>query len=71
MSARPLVLRSVEAPGGHVCIDVLKHDGSFSWAECRRDPEDGHGWRHTGAGRGGFGSAEDAERDARRTLGWP
>ncbi len=46
---KPVVVSSWEDPGGTHCVDVLSHDdGSFGFTLCRRDPDDGHGWRHLG-----------------------
>jgi hypothetical protein len=64
---KPLVLASWEDPNGVTCVDILDlRDGTFGMSPCRRDPEDGHGWRRL---RGeDFGSyptraaAEDAAR---------
>lgn len=43
------VLTSVNSPDGVHCIDIfLRADGSHGFELCRRDPEDGHGWRLTG-----------------------
>ena len=43
---KPRVVASLEDDTGDRCVDIIKHpDGSFSFAECRRDPEDNHGWR--------------------------
>ncbi len=42
------VHRSIEAPGGHLCIDIFQRpDGSWGFAEYRRDPEDPRGWAPT------------------------
>ncbi|MGR3492401.1 MAG: hypothetical protein ACU0DW_10100 [Shimia sp.] len=37
---------------------------------CRRDPEDGYGWRLTGRGEDGFGDAAAAEAAALTDMGW-
>lgn len=66
-----LVVRSIEDWSGQRCVDVRREvDGLFSWAECRRDPEDGHGWRHLGIGAGGFVSEAVATEDAKRSVAW-
>lgn len=68
---KPLVLRSIEDASGQRCIDVRREaDGLFSWAECRRDPEDGHGWRFLGFGVEGFVSEAEALADAKNSVGW-
>ena len=39
------VLRSVNLPGEHVCVDLFRRpDGTFGFEEYRREPEDGRGW---------------------------
>jgi hypothetical protein len=70
MSVKPVVLRSVEEPGGARCVDVLRDGSGFGWVECRRDPEDGHGWRRVGEVAGGFASETAALADARASVGW-
>lgn len=68
---KPLVLRSIEDWSGQRCVDVRREpDGLFSWAECRRDPEDAHGWRFLGIGAGGFASEADAHADAVCCVDW-
>lgn len=42
------VLRSIEDAIGQRCVDLVIEDGRFGWCECRRDPEDGHGWQRLG-----------------------
>jgi hypothetical protein len=63
---------SLEDDGGDRCVDVLRgSDGRFFWRECRRDPEDGHGWRHlSGMPRATFESAAAAKTAAQRDVGW-
>lgn len=68
---KPLVVRSVEDWSGQRCVDVRREaDGLFSWAECRRDPEDGHGWRFLGFGAEGFVSEAEALAAATAAVGW-
>lgn len=68
---KALVLRSIEDWSGQRCVDVRREaDGLFSWAECRRDPEDGHGWRFLGFGMDGFVSEAEALADAKGAVGW-
>ncbi len=39
------VVRSVNAPGEALCVDLFRRpDGTFGFEEFRRDPEDGRGW---------------------------
>ena len=43
------VSRSIEAPGGGVCVDIFQRpDTSWGIEEYRRDVEDGSGWFVTG-----------------------
>ena len=43
------VSRSIEAPGGAICVDLFQRpDGSWGCEEYRRDAEDGQGWYMTG-----------------------
>ncbi len=68
---RPLVVQSIEDWSGQRCVDVRREvDEQFSWAECRRDPEDGHGWRYLGIGEDGFVSEDEALAGARASVGW-
>ncbi|MEJ6393988.1 hypothetical protein V8J82_12015 [Gymnodinialimonas sp. 2305UL16-5] len=68
---KPLVVRSIEDWSGQRCVDVRRDpDATFSWAECRRDPEDGHGWRYLGLGGGGFADEDAAMQAARAAVGW-
>lgn len=48
MAVRPLVRRSIEDETGQRCVDIAVESGRFGWIECRRDPEDGYGWRPLG-----------------------
>ena len=66
---RPVVLASLEDPGGDRCIDLLRTGAGFAWVECRRDPEDPHGWRHLHPPRDGYAS-EARERAAAAAETW-
>ena len=67
---KPTVLDSFEEDGGQRCVDLLKNaDGTFAWAECRRDPEDATGWR-TLSTSGAFPDQEAALGDAYANVGW-
>jgi hypothetical protein len=67
---KPVVVLSVNDDTETWCIDVRQEDDGFSWVECRRDPEDNHGWRIiTGPSRG-FATLEAAWAAARETVGW-
>lgn len=67
-----VVMRSIEAPGNVLCVDLLRSEvgGGWSWAEYRRDPEDGRGWQPTGAGSEGFADEQAALDSAQKALEW-
>jgi hypothetical protein len=65
-----IVIRSLEDRTGGRCVDLLRTEAGFAWAECRRDPEDNHGWRRLGNGRDGFATEAGALGDARAQVGW-
>ena len=69
MDAKP-VISSVEAQDGSRCLDLLDFGAAFGWVECRRDPEDSHGWRRLSEPRLGFSSLEAARADAANAVGW-
>jgi len=67
-----VVMRSLEDADGLRCVDIVT-DGvtwTWHWCECRRDPEDGHGWRHTGARGAGFETQDAACADAAACFDW-
>lgn len=69
MSARPsgrraVVRASLEDAGGDRCVDILEADDGFAWVECRRDPEDPHGWRRLHPPVRGYVSATEARAAA-------
>lgn len=66
------VLRSLEAPGGQLCVDIFQRpDGSWGAAEYRRDPEDGRGWYPTHACPDArFETPDAALSAARLALAW-
>ena len=66
------VMRSIEAPGGQVCVDLFRRaDGSWGFEEYRRDPEDGRGWHRAGFFSDRRFGDEAAALDAARTgVGW-
>ncbi|MBL4629261.1 MAG: hypothetical protein JKY00_14735 [Roseicyclus sp.] len=67
---KPLVIRPIEDWSGQRCIDLRREaDALFFWAECWRDPEDGHGWHPLGVGAGGFASEAEVLADAKRSVG--
>ncbi|MEL7114428.1 MAG: hypothetical protein AAGP08_02375 [Pseudomonadota bacterium] len=69
---KPIVMQSYEDDTGTRCVDIRRHDdGRWSWSECRKDPEDGHGWRHLdGAGGDLFDSEHAAFSDALTHVDW-
>lgn len=65
------VLASLNDETGMRCVDIRREDdGSISWLECRRDPEDSHGWRFTGVGESGFKNESVARAAAAKTCTW-
>lgn len=66
------VIRSIEAPGGQVCVDIFcRPDGSFGFELYRRDPEDAHGWYPAGHFAGQrFADAAAATDAAGRAAPW-
>jgi hypothetical protein len=68
--AHKVVVASFEDTAGIRCIDIVRFGASWSWAECRRDPEDGHGWRPTGTKAEGFSSQRAATEGAARDFTW-
>ncbi|MEM1273581.1 MAG: GrpB family protein [Pseudomonadota bacterium] len=67
---RPRVIRSINDGTGSRCVDIRVEGGAFSWVECRRDPEDSHGWRLTGAGEPGFATPDAAIHSAAQSCPW-
>lgn len=64
-------MRSIEAPGGMICVDLYRRpDGSWGYAEYRRDPEDSRGWYPTGVEAEGFAMEGEAEQSARAEVAW-
>ena len=69
---KPVVVASLEDDTGDRCVDIIRHaDGHFTYAECRRDPEDSHGWRRLSAADGpSFSSEFAAYNAALRDVDW-
>ena len=69
---KPRVLASWEEPNGISCVDILAHeDGTFGYVLCRRDPEDGHGWRQVSDPEGPrFDKRSAAEAAAAEMGAW-
>ncbi|KIT17967.1 hypothetical protein jaqu_02550 [Jannaschia aquimarina] len=65
-----IVRASLEDTSGDRCVDLIEGEAGWAWVECRRDPEDGHGWRRLHPPRGGFADRTTAERDAGGVVGW-
>ena len=66
---KPVVLASWEDPNGLSCVDILDLGGGrFGYRPCRRDPEDGHGWRPLGPVEEGFATRAAAEAAARARM---
>ena len=72
MAHRNKVARSLESPCGTRCVDIFRRpDGSFGFAEYRRDPEDPSGWRATGVeSTAPLASEAAALSTARISIGW-
>ncbi len=69
---KPLVLTSIEDETGDRCVDIIRQpDGRFAYRECRRDPEDGHGWRYLSQAEPPMFESEAAARlAAKEAIGW-
>ena len=69
---KPLVLISIEDETGDRCVDIIRQsDGRFTFRECRRDPEDSHGWRYLSAAMPpAFDSSAEAREAAILAVGW-
>ncbi len=69
---KPLVLASIEDETGDRCVDIIRlANGQFAYRECRRDPEDSHGWRYLSqAAPTPFDSEAAAREAATQATGW-
>jgi hypothetical protein len=65
-----VVMRSIEDRSGQRCVDMVRGLGGWAFVECRRDPEDAHGWRRVGVPSGGYGSEQAALDAARAAVPW-
>lgn len=67
-----VVKSSLEDETGTRCVDLLQNnDGNWAWVECRRDPEDSHGWRRLSPDLNGwFASEKQALTNARQSVVW-
>lgn len=70
--AKPVVFRSIEAPGGARCVDIFcRPDGTWGFEEYRRDPEENHGWFPIGGFSGlVFPGQDTAMEAALAEVGW-
>lgn len=66
------VMRSINAPGETLCVDLFRRpEGDFGFEEYRRDPEGPQGWRpvgHHGGAR--FATEAAALAAARAAVAW-
>ncbi|MEM7178401.1 MAG: hypothetical protein AAGD47_05240 [Pseudomonadota bacterium] len=69
---RPVVMTSLESADGQRCVDLIRHgDKSWAFRECRRDPEDNHGWRPLSAAEPRrYPSETEALAAARESVRW-
>ena len=69
---KPVVRASIEDDSGDRCVDIIRFGpAQFGFRECRRDPEDGHGWRYLSAIAPELFYTEDAARQAATEgVGW-
>jgi len=69
---KPVVVRSINAPDGVRCVDILAHpEGDFSFREYRRDVEDIAGWRAIDGADSDGASIERKATERRSTERWP
>jgi hypothetical protein len=66
------VVKSLEDADGFRCVDILaRADGTFSFKEFRRDPEDAGRWTLLGDySQYSYPTVEDALRAAATKLAW-
>lgn len=66
------VMRSINQPGEHICVDIfVRPDGSYGFEEYRREPEHGRGWYPIGYyGERKFANLDAALLAARSTVSW-
>ncbi|MBL6953051.1 MAG: hypothetical protein ISR50_10475 [Alphaproteobacteria bacterium] len=72
MTARHLVIESLETPDGGRCVDIFRRDnGTFGFEEYRRDVEDPRGWFPIGHHESAVYQAEaQARAAATRLVAW-
>ncbi|QBY01127.1 hypothetical protein E2K80_10650 [Rhodophyticola sp. CCM32] len=66
----PVVILSINDASGQRCVDFLKDGAGVFWSDCRRDPEDAHGWRRLDAPHGPYADKPAALDVARGSVGW-
>ena len=66
------VVKSLEDADGFRCVDILERpDGTFSFKEFRRDPEDAGRWTLLGDySQHSYATKDDALRAAATNLAW-
>jgi len=66
-----VVTRSINDQTGLRCLDLVQTGpGRHIWLECRRDPEDSHGWRVVFYAADEFASEAVALADAKGRVAW-
>ncbi len=72
MAHKNKVVRSVNDFAQIHCVDIVQApDGRFGYVHCRRDPEDGYGWRVIGPVSAlTFFSMQTAFEAACAQIGW-
>ena len=71
-SCKPVVLQSINSADGLRCVDIfMRSDGTFGFAEYRRDFEDEGGWRRLDSPlSSAFETAELALANAKERVAW-
>jgi len=69
---RAKVIKSLEDADGFRCVDIIERpDGTFSFKEFRRDPEDAGRWTLVGDySHSSYSTKDDALRAAATNLAW-
>jgi len=67
-----VVIKSLQDQDGLRCVDLFQiNNGTISWDEWRRDPEDPSGWRPTGRRSATeFFEQDDALEEAIKYVEW-
>ena len=71
-SSKPVVLQSINSADGLRCVDVfMRSDGTFGFAEYRRDFEDASGWQQLDKSLSStFETLELALASAKKLVPW-